>query len=263
MASYCSKECQKAAYAEHKMWCKQSLDFAAKSEGEARGKRRILFSRSFGGAVSLMLMEVYRRRQELGRGVLHADCSHPFVDYLGRRRTNCDDHRTIKLTWIPEGQPLMAFQEARVGTTQAKSDGDGDGMLQIAVKCHERFCKQMEEGVGELDTGLAGTIALEQKGARFLHAIQFISYLSADHSAHNCFRHTLRNGGAEQQQQDGAHHFSMTLDWDWHPRDMLTRSPIQYLFHNSIGSRFFQQCSLAWQEKDRTKDSSPWPGGVR
>jgi hypothetical protein len=62
----------------------------------------------------------------------------------------------------------------------------------------------------------------------------------------------------------------VVLDWDWdstkhNPEATDLNYPLQWLFYNSIDPAFYQQCSLAWQEKRRTdgkSSRSPLPIGV-
>jgi hypothetical protein len=203
---------------------------------------RILFSRSFGGAVSL-LMEV--GAEHLGRGLIHAKLSHKLAEYCDKRRTV--NKRTIELSYIPEGEKLLQLERTSLGASQAAN------WLISAMECNDRIASEMVSHLGETADRFC-IVALEQPGVKFLHTHIFLSYLNNQHPAHSAF-HQLRRDPAS----------TFTLDWDCDPTVSNTNNPdypLQWLFYNSIGANFFRQCSLLWQEKRRTGDPSPWPGGV-
>ena len=257
MAAYCNRQCQLAAYPEHKLWCKHS----AKDHpiDDVKGKRRILFSRRFGGAVSLLMKEGYER---FGCGLIHAKCSHPFQEYCERRRSE-EDTRSITLTYVPKGEKLRILQQEVVADHQPKADDEGDGMLEIAIDCNNIFChnSSASSAIGDLSDGRCCAIALEQHGVKFIHPVHFVSYMTLDHPAHDWFRMVLDVNPGEDM--------TLTLNWDWDPEatgvDQDEDHPLQWLYKNAIGPRFYRECSLAWQEKRRNADCdtySPWPGGV-
>jgi hypothetical protein len=55
-----------------------------------------------------------------------------------------------------------------------------------------------------------------------------------------------------------------TLEWDLDVRTSVVTAEdaLQDVFRTAVGAGFYRQCSIAWQEKKKTQDPSPWPGGV-
>ena len=79
MIAYCGVECQKAAWREHKLFCRLVQETRTADDGD--GKRRILFSRSFGGAASMLARQ---GQKKYGRGFISAVCSHRYKEFCGR-----------------------------------------------------------------------------------------------------------------------------------------------------------------------------------
>ena len=250
MASYCGRECQLAAYPEHKLWCRQAVrDFPIEDQ---EGRRRLLFSRSFGGAVSLLMKEGKRR---YGPGLIHSSCSHAFTEYCGRRRTS--DKRSITLTYVPEGDPLIQLQERALGENQPKREGNIPGWLETAIEWSEDFCNKLaEEDYRDQLNQVICVVAMEQDGVKFVHTCLFKTYFDPNHPAHYMFRHLIE----ERNLADST--LKLRLDWDWDASDRVSADfPFQLLYRTSVSADFYAKCSLAWQEKERTNDPSPFPQG--
>ena len=96
---------------------------------DGKGTRRILFDRTFGGAVSLLLRYGYTK---YGEGMIHAQCSHALFEFCGPRRdgggktagdeagNDSELPRSIKLTYIPAGEPVRALEHRGLGPTQCQ-----------------------------------------------------------------------------------------------------------------------------------------------
>mmetsp|Transcript_3378 Transcript_3378/g.8748 ORF Transcript_3378/g.8748 Transcript_3378/m.8748 type:complete len:276 (-) Transcript_3378:115-942(-) len=236
MVAYCGKECQRAAWPEHKEWCKMVAEEAGPSEDNA-GKRRILFDRAFGGAVSLLVKHGTERYPNK-RGIVHVQCSHELENYCGRRRSSGDGERSMTLTYMPEGAALENLRE---------SNPSFKDQIEIGLSMQEFFAGKIAPILerGEDINSRVTVVAFERKS--HLDAQVFLTYFSPDHPAHKIFQNL--EGDSD----------TVTLKWDVHRECSLD---LQWVIRNAIGAQFFQQCSLAWQAKRRNNDMSPWPGGV-
>lgn len=257
MASYCSVECQKAAYKEHKEFCK--LTAADNNPDDAVALQRILFSRCFGGAVSLLMHQTQHVR--VMKGLIHVKCSHPFVEYCKRRQT--EDKRSMRISFVPEGEQLLELQERALSDGQSKNDEDGLGALEAALVCRQSLAETMNK-LGESMSERIAVVVMEQPGVQGVKISLFLSYMSPAHEAHTSYSCLVR----DQQNRWSGISSQVDLDWDFDSsrKESDTTNldhPLQWLFYNSIGPQFYQNCSLAWQEKRHKKEErSPWPNGV-
>mmetsp|Transcript_21566 Transcript_21566/g.53177 ORF Transcript_21566/g.53177 Transcript_21566/m.53177 type:complete len:143 (-) Transcript_21566:252-680(-) len=112
------------------------------------------------------------------------------------------------------------------------------------------FDRQVEPGLasGEEIGSRLLVVALERES--FLEPHIFLTYLGPDHGANDLFE-------AVQRESDAVD--TVTLNWDMHGE---ASEPLEDLISMAISRRFFQQCSLALQEKWRNNGRSLWPGGV-
>jgi len=239
---------------------------------DGKGTRRILFDRTFGGAVSLLLRYGYTK---YGEGMIHAQCSHALFEFCGPRRdgggktagdeagNDSELPRSIKLTYIPAGEPVRALEHRGLGPTQCQADAEGEGSLGMAMLGVEQLLGG-EEIQSCLDPGESlhsrfCIVGLESPKKTTIESTLFMGYLSPDHGAHRCFAEQLRaigSGGGEIGELGNLP--SVTVDWD-----LQTDEPMQKdILRRAIGPKFFQSCSLAWRAKKKAKDMSLWPGGV-
>jgi len=261
MTGYCSVECQKAAYKEHKDFCKQTA--ADHHSDEKAALSCILHSRCFGGAASLLMHQTQHVR--LMKGLLHVKCSHPLPEYCQRRRT--EDKRNITISFVPEGEKLLELQERALGPLEpaARNDVDDEGgALESAMACRQTMADSMTN-LGDNMNERMTIVAVEQPGVQGVKIYVFLSYMSESHEAHTNYSCLVR----DQLKRWPDISTEVVLDWDWdstkqNPQATDLDFPLQWLFYNSIGPNFYQQCSLAWQEKRRENDASrsPWPNGV-
>lgn len=186
------------------------------------------------------------------KGIIHAKCSHPLADYCKRRQTQ--DKRSITLTWVPEGDALLALQEKALGPTQPKHSADGPGWLGYSIICCDEIVNNFPPIVGDVSIQFC-VVALEQPGVKFLRTSVMMSYLTNDHYAHGRFQAAINDGRPNVSP-------TFTLDWDWDPITESHDHPIQWLCSNAIRTEFCRDCSLAYQKMWRSKDRKPWPGGV-
>lgn len=263
--AYCGPECQKAAHPEHKGWCIQTAEDAPRDDNKGMG--RLLFSRCFGGAVSLFLhyhREVVPRQPE---GIILVRCSHRLAEFCGRRRT--EEKRSVTLSYVPEGEQLLSLQQEALGPAQARRDDGGPGWLELIHQQQKTMARDLTRNFGDQAFyNRACVVALQQPGVQQLRTVIFITYTGSEHPCHAGFQATIEDrryspGAADDRSK------SVTLDWDWDTSSRNRQSgpddveyPMQWLFHNAIGPNFYRQCSLAWQEKKRNRDPSPWPNGV-
>ena len=242
MVAYCGRECQKAAYPEHKEWCRLTAD--THNADDMDGERRVLFSRSFGAAMSMMLTH---GRAKCGRGMISAVCSHRFSEYCGARRAADDlrGGRKITITYVPE-RAVEKLEREALNERQPQTDAAGPGLLKGGMDALDMIGEELLRRMGQ--TGAADRFVLlgmQSPHQRRVNAIFFLSYMEVEHPAHKDFAKTV--GGA----------LSIVLDWDGHDE-----APLQWLLCNAIGPKFYQECSLAYQEKVKKRDPSPFPGGV-
>jgi hypothetical protein len=251
MCAYCDVSCQKQAYPEHKAWCKQTAENITADDN--KGLKRILFSRAFGGAVSLLLK---RGKMKYGRGMVHGVCSHSLPEFCEKRRVG-DNKRTITLTYVPDGEPVKELQNRSLGDVQAQCDEDGVGSLQSSMLIADQLTETMRDS-GAIDMGQDPMciVGIESPVAKYLHMCVFVSYLNPSHGAHEffdllCSHHLLDEN-------------TFTLEWDWDVRTSVVTAEdaLQHTFHTAVRAGFYRECSIAWQEKKKTQDPSPWPGGV-
>lgn len=102
-----------------------------------------------------------------------------------------------------------------MGDSQSKCDENGEGTLEMGLVLNDTFRANIEPGLGEDLSDRTCIVALEQPGVKFLHVVQFVSYMSADHFAQQHFREFLEltSATSSQASQDGGE-LTMTLDWD-------------------------------------------------
>ena len=70
-------------------------------------------------------------REKYGRGMISVSCSHRLSEFCDRRRTE-SGQRSITLTYVPEGEPVLALQRDCLGEHQPQHDADGPGLLETA-----------------------------------------------------------------------------------------------------------------------------------
>lgn len=241
MVAYCSKECQKAHYQGHKLWCKMTAE--AHNAEDADGGKCILFSRMFGGAVSMLLKH---GREKHGRGMISAKCSHRWSEYCDRRRVE-GDQRSITLTYVPEGEPVLELQRQGLGDSQPKHDADGPGWVENAMFSCDKFGETAFQCSKSPDDGTPPDrfviVGLQSPHKRFIETSIFFSWMSMSHPAHECFKVVASD--------------TITLDWEGNQDDAL-----QWLCRNAVGPRFYLDTTVLWQKKWENKDPSPWPNGV-
>eukprot|EP00798_Chlamydomonas_sp_ICE-L_P003875 gene3875-13939_t len=241
MAAYCDKECQRAAWKEHKVVC--NLAVSIHSADDTEGSKTLYFSRVVGGALSMLL---HREKRLHGRGIISAVCSHKLSEYCGPKRTS--DTRSLTLTYIPEGVALRAFEGTALGPTQPKTDAEGMGALEIAMQYADQIKAQAAQ-TGEIVDGRFCVVGLQSPHIKYVSMRIFFGYLSHIHPAHDEFD-SLWKGG------------SLTVDWDWDADTQSEVGQLQWLLHNVVGPKFYRECILAWEEKKKSKSMSPWPEGV-
>jgi hypothetical protein len=219
---------------------------------DQKGLKRILFDRTFGGAVSLLLKNGVDRHKK--GGMIYAECSQSLSSFCGGR---CDEAsistggvvatggRTITLTFVPEGEPVRALERQALGDSQWKNDSDGMGALEAAMAQAAVIGDEIKPGLdpGELPRSRCCIVGFKNVVDLNMHI--FFTYLSPEHGAHQDFRNM-------QGKKD-----TLTIDWDFHQPDQM-----QCLLRRAIGPKFFNSCSLAWQEKKKAKAPSLWPGGA-
>eukprot|EP00798_Chlamydomonas_sp_ICE-L_P003873 gene3873-13937_t len=242
MVAYCDKECQRAAWKEHKGVC--NLAVSIHSADDIEGGRTLFFSRVMGATLSMLL---HREKRLHGRGIISAVCSHKLSEYCGPKHTS--DKRSVTLTYIPEGDALRAFEDTALGPTQPKTFGEDMGSLAVAMHCADQMEKTCSAQTGELLDGRFCIVGLQSAHTKYVSSMIFFSYLSKTHLAHREFD-VLCTGS------------SLTIDWDWDNDIQAEGGKLQWLLNNAVDPKFYRECSLAWQEKLRTKDASPWPQGV-
>lgn len=287
MAIYCSAECQRAAYKEHKHFCKQTaIDF---DRNDHAAYSKVIYSRCVGGAVSLLMHQAQHVKKQ--RGVIHIKCSHPLVDYCGPRRTgDNEEKRTLTIRFVPEGEEMLNLQEQSLSPGQPKKDVDGGGALEAASQCTEQLSREWGHLASDMKERLA-TVALEQANVRGLKMCAFFTYLNPGHFTHSHYMEYAQTRNIEQPLSK-----CIVLDWDWDPliesnenRQLIPPSsslsadigvsasqetsliydgvhydyPIQWLCYNAISPQFYQECSLACQENLQKKIPTPWAGGLR
>jgi hypothetical protein len=242
LAAYCSQECQKLGYKEHRLWCKMSA--AENSADDADGSKKILFSRVFGGAASMLLKH---GREKYGRGMISVTCSHRVSEFCDRRRTE-DGQRSLTLTYVPDGKPVLDLQLQSLGEQQAQHDADGPGAVELAMYQADKFGEHCYTNISEdPDQGTPPDrfviIGLQSPHKRYIETIIFFSWMSMSHPAHLCFKAVASD--------------SITLDWEG-----LQDDPLQWLCRNAVGPQFYNDTTLVWQKKWESKDTSPWPDGA-
>jgi len=261
MTGYCGVQCQTSAYKEHKEFCKQTA--ADHDPDDEAALSSMLHSRCFGGAVSLLMHQTQHVR--LMKGFLHVKCSHPFSEYCKRRRT--EDKRSISIGFVSEGEKLLELQERLFGPVQPGNDGDSEGPLEGVMAFRQTMADKMENR-GENMNERVTVIVVEQPGVQQVKIYVFFSYMGQSHEAHTNYSCLVRDKVIRWP--DISTQVVLDWDWDWdsikhNPEATDLDYPLQWLFYNSIGPAFYQQCSLAWQEKRRTdgkSSRSPLPIGV-
>ena len=268
MAVYCSVNCQKDAYREHKYFCKQTAADFNRNDRDACN--RILFSRCFGGAVSLLMHRALYVNKL--KGIIHVKCSHPLVEFSEARRNV--DKRYLTIRFVPEGEELLALQERALSDGQPKKDEDGDGALELAKVCTDTLIAECLHLSPDFPQRVI-TVAVEQEGVKGLKMFGFFSYMEPTHQAHSLFCQYAQNRGLLDQLSR-----CIVLDWDWEQRNLNQAAKslssdedyfiidgihydfmIQWFCYNSIGPKFYQENSLVYQESIRKKEISPWPNG--
>mmetsp|Transcript_3197 Transcript_3197/g.3718 ORF Transcript_3197/g.3718 Transcript_3197/m.3718 type:complete len:358 (+) Transcript_3197:57-1130(+) len=271
MAVYCSRECQRLAYKEHKKFCKQTaVDF---NPNDRDACSKIMFSRCFGGAVSLLMYRAQRVNKL--KGVIHVKCSHPLVEYCSPRRNDNDDKRSLEIRYVPEGQGLLELQERALSDGQSRRDEDGMGSLEAAMLATDNMASNFRYMSDDMDERLA-TVAIEQPNVLGLKTFGFFSYMGPTHPAHVAYEGLAQMRNILQSLSE-----CIVLDWDWDSRQINKNQssdddssreylmldgihydyPIQWLCYNAVGAKFHQSNSLAYQESVRTEARSPWPNG--
>lgn len=193
-ASYCGRDCQKAAWRGHKPLCR-SLVASFHRETED-GKREIHFDQHFGGLFSVIQTRMFRNK---GKGILLISLSHSAADFRKEVEVS-DGPRLISFEWVLE-------KDAEdLDVTMCEAGGLPNLNLVSSMLRSRALTPAGSPGIEPGKLFIMVMRALDKSGKIAYALVLMMNYLYAGHPAHDYF--------AEELKMSDDDLLASRLDWD-------------------------------------------------